>query len=328
MATDPRIAQVHRRQRRRNRLHGVLLLTGMVGMLALCAWLLFGGQGVAWVLVLGLGTLALRPRMRPAWVLRMYRARPLPASAAPDLHHLLEVLAGRAGLPRPPALYYVPSRMLNAFAVGDRDASAIGVTDGLLRTLTGRQLAGVIAHEVSHISSEDLRMMTLADTVGRLTHAIAYAGLALLVVSGASMAMVESGGARPALASLLLVSVVLLFVPTVVTLLQLALSRAREYDADLAAATLTGDPLGLADALRTLHIHEGRLWERLMVPHGRSPDQLLLRTHPTAQERIRRLQELAPVDAPPVTPPSDDHPPRGFGPVTRPVRLRAPGIWR
>jgi heat shock protein HtpX len=328
MATDPRIAQVHRRQRRRNRLHGVLLLTGMVGMLALCAWLLFGGQGVAWVLVLGLGTLALRPRMRPAWVLRMYRARPLPASAAPDLHHLLEVLAGRSGLPRPPALYYVPSRMLNAFAVGDRDASAIGVTDGLLRTLTGRQLAGVIAHEVSHISSEDLRMMTLADTVGRLTHAIAYAGLALLVVSGASMAMVESGGARPALASLLLVSVVLLFVPTVVTLLQLALSRAREYDADLAAATLTGDPLGLADALRTLHIHEGRLWERLMVPHGRSPDQLLLRTHPTAQERIRRLQELAPVDAPPVTPPSDDHPPRGFGPVTRPVRLRAPGIWR
>jgi heat shock protein HtpX len=328
MATDPRIAQVHRRQRRRNRLHGVLLLTGMVGMLALCAWLLFGGQGVAWVLALGLGTLALRPRMRPAWVLRMYRARPLPASAAPDLHHLLEVLAGRSGLPRPPALYYVPSRMLNAFAVGDRDASAIGVTDGLLRTLTGRQLAGVIAHEVSHISSEDLRMMTLADTVGRLTHAIAYAGLALLVVSGASMAMVESGGARPALASLLLVSVVLLFVPTVVTLLQLALSRAREYDADLAAATLTGDPLGLADALRTLHIHEGRLWERLMVPHGRSPDQLLLRTHPTAQERIRRLQELAPVDAPPVTPPSDDHPPRGFGPVTRPVRLRAPGIWR
>ena len=240
---------------------------------------------------------------------------------------IAQTLADRAGLPRPPALYYVPSRMLNAFAVGDRNASAIGVTDGLLRTLNGRQLAGVLAHEVSHISSDDLRMMTLADTVGRLTHAIAYAGLAMLVVSGATM-MVESSSARPALASLLLVSLVLLAVPTVVTLLQLALSRAREYDADVAAATLTGDPLGLADALRTLYEHEGRLWERIMVPHRGSPDQLLLRTHPTAQERIRRLRELAPIDSPAVTPPSDDHPPRGFGPVSGPVRLRVPGIWR
>jgi heat shock protein HtpX len=328
VATDPRIAQVRRRQRRRNRLHGALLLTGMVGTLALCAWLLFGRQGVVWVLLLGLGTLAVRPRMRPAWVLRMYRARPLPASAAPDLHRLLAVLAGRAGLPRAPALYYVPSRMLNAFAVGDRDASAIGVTDGLLRTLSGRQLAGVLAHEISHITSEDLRMMTLADTVGRLTHAIAYAGLLMLVVSGASMAMAGAGGTGSTVASLLVVSVVLVTVPTIVTLLQLALSRAREYDADLAAVTLTGDPLGLADALRTLHLHEGRLWERIMVPHGRSPDQLLLRTHPTAEERIRRLTELAPVDTPRITPPSDDHPPSGFGPVSGPVRLRAPGIWR
>jgi heat shock protein HtpX len=328
VVVDPRIAQVRRRQRRRNRLHGVLLLAGMVGTLSLCAWLLFGGRGVVWVLALGVGALALRPRMRPAWVLRMYRARPLPAAAAPDLHRVLDVLADRAGLPRPPALYYVPSRMLNAFAVGDRDTSAIGVTDGLLRTLTGRQLTGVLAHEISHISSEDLRMMTLADTVGRLTHAIAYAGLFMLVASGMSMAMAGPAGAGTTLASLLFVSVVLLFVPTVVTLLQLALSRAREYDADLAAATLTGDPLGLADALRTLHAHEGRLWERIMVPHGRSPDQLLLRTHPTADERIHRLRELTPIDAPRVTPPSDDHPPRGFGPVTRPVRLRVPGIWR
>lgn len=323
MAPDSRIERVLRRQRWRNRLHGLLLLSGLVGTLTVCALLLFGPQGTIWVLLAGAGALALRPRLSPAWVLRMYRARLLPAHVAPDLHRLLAVLAQRAGLPRAPRLYYVPSVMHNAFAVGDRDDAAIAVTDGLLRLLDGRQVAGVLAHEVSHISSGDLRMMTLADAVGRLTHAIAYVGLLTLVISGAGMMLGSPGGGRG-----LLVALVLMTVPTVVTLLQLALSRAREYDADLEAATLTGDPLGLAAALQTLHAHEGRVWERIMVPHGRTPDQLLLRTHPTAEERIRRLRALAPGDIAPVAPPSDHHPPHGFGPVTGPVRLRSPGIWR
>lgn len=318
---DPRTERIRRRQRSRNRAQGVLLLGGMVLTLALCAWLLFGGDGVVWVVLLGLGSLALRPRMRPDWVLRMYRARPLPPAAAPDIHRLLDVLAARANLPTTPRLYYVPSAMLNAFAVGDRDEAAIGVTDGLLRTLTGRELAGVLAHEISHVSSEDLRTMTLADTVGRLTHAIAYVGLLMLFLGGAGMVM--GAGALA-----LVLAVVLMSVPTVVTLLQLALSRAREYDADLAAATLTGDPLGLARALRTLHEHEGNVWERIMVPHRRTPDGLLLRTHPPADERIRRLRELAPMDVRPVSTPADDHPPPGYGPIVGPVRLRPPGIWR
>lgn len=320
-AMEQRTERIRRRQQRRNRAQGLLLLGGMVVTLALCAWLLFGGDGVTWVVILGVGSLLLRPRMRPEWILRMYRARPLPAAAAPDLQQLLAVLARRARLPRPPTLYYVPSRMLNAFAVGRREDAVIGVTDGLLRTLTGRQLAAVLAHEISHISSEDLRIMTLADAVGRLTHAIAYAGLFVLLISGAGMLMGASSAG-------LLLALVLMSVPTVVTLLQLALSRAREYDADLAAVALTNDPLGLASALRTLHEHEGRVWERIMVPHRRTPDRLLLRTHPPTDERIRRLQELAPPGAEPVAPPSDDHPPAGFGPVTRRVRLHAPGIWR
>lgn len=318
---NSRTERIRRRQRSRNRAQGVLLLGGMVLTLALCAWLLFGGDGVVWVVILGLGSLALRPQMRPEWVLRMYRAQPLPRSAAPDIHRLLDVLAVRADLPATPRLYYVPSAMLNAFAVGDRDDAAIGVTDGLLRTLTGRELAGVLAHEISHVSSEDLRMMTLADTVGRLTHVIAYVGLLMLFLGGAGMFM---GAGRLGL----VLALVLMAVPTVVTLLQLALSRAREYDADLAAATLTGDPLGLASALRTLHEREGSVWERIMVPHRRTPDRLLLRTHPTAEERIRRLRDLAPMDVPAVALPADDHPPAGYGPIVGPVRLRPPGIWR
>lgn len=320
-AMDERAERIRRRQRRRNRAQGVLLLGGMVVTLALCAGLLFGRTGVLWVVLIGTGSLLMRPRMRPDWVLRMYRARPLPPEIVPDLHRLLAVLAQRAALPQPPALYYVPSKMLNAFAVGSRDDAAIGVTDGILRGLTGRQLAGVLAHETSHISSGDLRIMTLADTVGRLTHAIAYAGMFALLLGGAGMLM----GAGPVT---LLVALVLMAVPTVVTLLQLALSRAREYDADLAAAALTGDPLGLASALRVLHDREGRVWERIMVPHRRVPDSLLLRTHPRAEERIRRLEELAPGATDPVPQLSEHHPPPGFGPVTEPVRLRPPGIWR
>jgi heat shock protein HtpX len=311
---------VRRRQQRRNRAQGLLLLSGMVLTLALCAWLIFGGDGVWWVVLLGIGTLALRPRMRPDWVLRMYRARPLPASAAPDLHRLVVMLARRAGLPRPPALYYVPSSMLNAFAVGRRSESAIGVTDGLLRGLTGRQLTGVLAHEMSHIRSDDLWIMTLADTVGRLTHGVAYAGLALVLLG---LPMLASGAAVP-----LLISAVLIAIPTVVTLLQLALSRAREYDADLEAVTLTNDPSGLASALRTLEAREGRIWERILVPHRRTPDPLLLRTHPPTDERVRRLLALSPPDAEPVGFRGEPTPVAFLVPVTDRPRLRVPGIWR
>lgn len=320
MATAPVNDDIRRRQQRRNRVQGLLLLSGMVLTLALCAWLIFGGGGVFWVLLVGVGTLGLRPRMRPDWVLRMYRARPLPVAAAPELHRLVASLARRAGLPRPPALYYVPSSMLNAFAVGRRSESAIGVTDGLLRGLTGRQVAGVLAHEVSHIRSDDLWIMTLADTVGRLTHGVAYAGLALVLLG---LPMLASGSAVP-----LLISAVLIAIPTVVTLLQLALSRAREYDADLEAVALTNDPQGLASALRTLEAREGRIWERILVPHGRTPDPLLLRTHPPTDERVRRLLALAPADAAPVEFRGGPPPGAAFVPVTRRPRLHVPGIWR
>jgi heat shock protein HtpX len=310
---------VRRRQRRRNRIQGLLLLGGMVLTLALCAWFIFGGDGVLWVVLFGVGALALRPRMRPDWVLRMYRARPLHPSAAPDLHRVVATLAQRAGLPRTPVLYYVPSSMLNAFAAGQRSEAAIAVTDGLLRGLTGRQLTGVLAHEISHIRSDDVKIMTLADTVGRLTHGVAYAGLALVLLG---LPMLASGSALP-----LLIAAVLMAIPTVVTLLQLALSRAREYDADLEAATLTGDPGGLASALQTLAKREGRIWERILVPHGRTPDPLLLRTHPPTDERVRRLLALSPTQHPPVVIRGEPLPAGSFTPVSRRPRLRAPGIW-
>ncbi len=312
-------ASVQRRQRRRNQLQMVLLLGGMVAVLALCAWLIVGPRGFVMVALIGAVTLAIQPRVPPDWVLRIYGARPLPYTAAPRLHHVVAVLSQRAGLPRAPVLHYVPSRTLNAFAVGRPGAAALGVTDGLLRNLSPRELVGVLAHEVSHIRADDLHVMTLADTIGRLTHGLAYLGMFALLLVGFPVAMV--GTLWP-----LLLTVVLTSVPTVVTLLQLALSRSREYDADLAAVDLTGDPEGLASALLRLEQHEGRIWERIMVPHRRGPDPLLLRTHPPTAERVRRLRELIPQQPKHLHLEGQDTILRDPPVPVQPLRLRAPGI--
>lgn len=311
--------EAQRRHKRRNRLQAALLLGGMAVVLALCAWLMAGEAGAVVVALGGLLALAIRPRVSPQWLLRVYGGQPLPVAAAPEVHRLVQALAQRSGLRATPRLYYVPSPMLNAFAVGRPDESAIGITDGLLRSLTGRELAGVLAHEISHVRSDDLWIMTLADTLGRITHALAYAGLLLLLLG---VPLLAAGSA-----TVVLVAAVLTVVPTIVTLLQLALSRSREYDADLEAARLTGDPDGLAAALRRLELAEGRIWERLLVPHRRrTPDTLLLRTHPPTEERTRRLQELVSqgtgFNAPDVLPVT-----QRYARVHRPIRLRPPGVW-
>ncbi len=312
---DPRI---RRRHRVRNAAQAVLLIGGMLAVLALLAWTFFGPAGLFVAVGVAVVGLALRPAATPRLVLSMYRARPIPPTVLPELHHYVRVLAARAGLPAVPGLYYVASPMLNAFAVGGRDDSAVAVTDGLLRTLPSRELAGVLAHEISHIRAGDLWIMNLSDVIGRVTHVLAYGGVLSLVITVPLML----GGGYPPLWLLALLGAL----PTVVSLLQLALSRSREYDADLAAAVLTGDPEGLARGLERLESTTGRIWERVVVPHRRAPDPLLLRTHPATEERTRRLRQLVPHpgrdrlgDQRPVTP-------TACARVQAPVRLRFPGV--
>ena len=307
-----------RQQRRRNVLHGLALLAGMVGVLSVTAWLLAGSQGLVAVGVAGLVLLLLRPQVPTSVVLRMYGAVPLPARAAPELHRLVAALADRAGLPATPRLHYVPSRLLNAFAVGRPDEAAVAVTDGLLRGLDGRELAGVLAHEISHVRADDLWVMSLADVLTRLAHALAYAGLVLLAL-GLPLLQAEA-------TDIVLVALTLLALPTVVTLLQLALSRSREYDADLEAARLTGDPVGLARALAILERAHGRGWERILAPHRRGPDPLLLRTHPPTEQRIQRLRALTPATRYRVPIHAEGYAPTGYDPVRRRPRLRATGV--
>lgn len=318
----PTVFSEERRRRHKfgNLLHSLLLLAGMLAILGLCAWTVWGVEGLLWAVIAGTLALLLTPSVAPEWVMRMYRAVPLHPQEAPDLYHLLGQLAARAGLERVPRLYYVPSRLLNAFAVGNRDAAAIAVTDGLLRTLTPRELAGVLAHEVSHVRNNDLWIMSLADLMSRLTSLLSWLGQFLLILN--LPALLVGTVAVPWLLVLALI-----FAPTLMALLQLALSRAREYDADLDAATLTRDPKGLASALAKLDRLQGRYWEEILLPGRRIPEPSLLRTHPPTEERIRRLLALAEEDEALALPPLGSLPPRHALAGPTGPRWRWPGVW-
>lgn len=269
----------------------LLLVAGMVGVFGSSALLLLGPLSAAWLVLLMVPLLLVAPRLSPALVLRLYQAEPLRPTAAPNLHAAHAELSRRAGLARVPQLYYIPSRILNAFTVGDREDAAIGLTDGMLRTLSLRELAGVLAHELSHVQHNDIRVMGLADLVSRMTQALSLTGQLLLLI-----------GLPLWLLGLWDISFVgvalLLFAPTLTALLQLALSRTREFHADLGAARLTGDPQGLATALAKLERYQGGWLEQVFFPARHNPDPSLLRTHPPTAERIRRLLELTPETAP------------------------------
>ncbi len=315
--------RVQRRQRLRNRLQGLMLLAGIVVIFAIIAWMFLGTTGLLTVVVVGGALSLLRPRVPTSWVLRMYRAVPLSEDVAPHLHRAIAALSERAGLARTPQLYYVPSSLPNAFTTGQGDDTAIAVTDGILRKLSGRQLAGVLAHEVSHIRAGDTRIMNLSDVVARMTHGLSYMGMGLVLFT---LPLTLTGDLRP-----LLAGIALSVLPTVTTLLQSGLSRSREYDADIAGAALTGDPEGLASGLEALERTDGSIWERLMVPRSRTPDPTLLSSHPPTEERARRLRELQQVDdetsmGGTLGRSGQIEPPAGYPPIQGPPRWRSPGI--
>lgn len=274
-----------RRHKLRNLVHSILLLGGIVLLLAICGWVLFGVDGLVGMALGGALAFAFSPRISPQLVLRMYRAREIGPYDLPEVVRVLDILAQRAGLERRPRLYYIPSAMLNAFAVGTRDDAVIAVTDGMLRALTLREFAGVLAHEISHIRNRDLWLMSIADLAGRLTHLMSLFGF-LLVFMSLPLWLSGAGGVP------ILLIPLLLFAPQITMLLQLALSRAREFDADLDAAGLTGDPDGLASALAKLERYQRSVWEQIFMPGYRLPEPSVLRTHPPTEERIARLKSL------------------------------------
>jgi heat shock protein HtpX len=272
---------VQSRHNFRNTLHTVLLIAGTGLIMGILAFTMLGWVGLLGATVFGAIGIASLGRVSPKMVLGLYKARPLQESEAPQLHEIMRELSKRAGLPKVPALHYVPTKMMNAFAVGREDDSAVAVTDGLLRAMNMRQIAGILAHEVSHIKSGDLKVMGLADVLNRITSILSNIGLIgvpLVFGTGINVPLLGLG--------------LMIAAPTLGGLLQLGLSRAREYDADLDGATLTGDPEGLASALAILEERQGGKWEGLVLPGSRLPQPSLLRTHPKTADRIAKLMAL------------------------------------
>ncbi len=268
-----------------NLLHTILLFTGMIGLLALLGLSLAGVNGLVWASLLGGLFLLFSQHASPYLMLRLVKARPLAVQEAPGLYQLIETLARRADLPKMPRLYYVPDRMMNAFAVGRRDEAAIGLTEGLLRHLSRRELAGVLAHEISHIRHNDMRVMSVAALISHLTSLFSSFGQLLLFLN---LPLLLFGRTAVSWFAILL----LLVAPLLSSLLQLALSRTREFEADLGAAHLTGDPEGLATALQKMAYYQDNLFKRILMPGHKAPDPSLFRTHPRTDERVNRLRQL------------------------------------
>ena len=308
---------------RRNRLHSLLMIAGMSALMLVSSVLIWSWSGLLIAALSVAIVVWLGPRVKPETVMRLYRAVPVDPRHGRQLVHLLTILAERAELPAVPRLYVVPSTTLNAFAAGNRERSAIAVTEGLLRRLGPREIAGVLAHEMSHIRNNDLFVMGLADAMTRFTQFLSWVALALAVLNIPAMLL--------GLETFSWLAIGLLYLaPAGSSLLQLALSRTRELDADLEAAGLTGDPEGLASALNALEQLQGAFWEDLMLPPTRRiPYPSLLRSHPPTSERIERLAALArpgiarrivPIEGPLFTL-------VGLGPAEMTPRRRWPGLW-
>ena len=255
-------------------------------LLLFIAWLFAGTTGILLICVAGVPALLIGGAQAGRLVLRMYRAVPLTYRSSPDLTELVEELTRRAELTEKPQLYYIPSSAPLAFSVGLGRCGAIALSDGMLRLLSWRETVGVVAHEVSHIAGKDTRVMGVADVASRLVSAVSFAGQVLIILN---LPLYLLGDVRLPWFPLF----IMMFAPMLMTLLQLALSRSREYEADRTAAQLTGDPLGLASALERIERSQHQQLRRLFLPYGKVEVPSILRTHPGIAKRIERLVDLA-----------------------------------
>lgn len=274
-----------RRHRMLNRLQTLMLVAGMAALVSSVGYVL-GGRGYAFLAV-GLVVMlyAFNPALSPRLAMRLLRGFRLDYRQAPPLYRMLRTLSARAGLPAVPELYYIPTPIMNAFAVGRPDQAAIGISAGLLRVMRPSQVAAILAHEVGHIAHNDMRTKGFADLTHRFTLFLSIFGQILLVINLPLLLWTDHHVSW--LAILLLV-----LSPTLSALLQGALSRNREYEADRFGAALVGDPAALASALALMERYQGGFIEQILFPNRHRRMPWLLRTHPPTPKRIQRLQEL------------------------------------
>jgi len=272
-----------------------LLLAAMTGLF-LAAGYLIGGQGgmiIAFLIALAMNGFAYWNSDR--LVLRMHGAQEVDARTAPGLHAIVAGLAERAQLPMP-RVYVMQNDQPNAFATGrDPQHAAVAVTTGLLQRLDEREIAGVLAHELAHVRNRDTLTMTITAT---LAGAIGMLGnFAFFFIGGRDQRDNPLGAVGALLA--------MIVAPLAAMLVQFAISRSREYEADRMGAAICGEPLALASALAKIHNTALRIDNPVAESnpatahlfiinplHGHAVDGLFS-THPSTANRIRRLQELA-----------------------------------
>ena len=264
----------------RNQIETLMIFLAMAAYTGLLGYLLLGSL-VGW-LISGLAVLLLYLYpASPGALLNAYHARPIHPSQAPELYQIVSRLSERAQLEYLPSLYYLPVKAMNAFASGAGRESVIGLSAGLLNQLNRSELAGVLAHEISHLKHKDIRVMMTSEVFARVLGTLSIIGQIFLLLSVPTYLLTDVDVPWLAL-------VLIILAPTCGLVLQLALSRRREYLADLSAAHLLGSPEPMIAALRRLD-RQSAYWERMI---GGDRETALLKTHPPIEKRIQRLREL------------------------------------
>lgn len=281
-----------------------LLLTGLMALFLFVGGALGGRAGMEYAFVfaclMNLGSYWFSDKI----VLAMYRAKPVTALEAPELVRTVQTLAHKANIPMP-KVYIIPSDIPNAFATGRSPShAAVAATQGILDRLNERELEGVLGHELSHVFHRDILISSIAATLAGAVMMLAHMARWGLMFGGyGGRNREERGGGLELL-------VVALLAPLAATLIQLAISRSREYDADKGGAELTGDPLSLASALQKISVDNTRAPVPLAMNHPATAHlfitnplragglMALFSTHPPTPERIKRLEAMASTASP------------------------------
>jgi len=281
-----------------NNIKTALLMLALIILFVFIGELIAGKEGMIWAFMMAVMMNGIAYWFSDKIVLFMYGAKEVKEEDLPELHSIIRELAMLMSLPMP-KVYIIDTPMPNAFATGRNPKhSAVAVTTGLLNLLDKRELRGVLAHELSHIKNRDTLISLIAATIAGAIFTLARLGQWALLFSGGRRD--ERGSSNPLGAIGLLLMIII--APLAAMIIQFAISRSREYEADRSAAVAISDPLSLANALRKIHYEITRrpvgdinptTAHMFIVNPLRGENILnLFSTHPPINERIRRLEEL------------------------------------